>query len=107
MYYPDHISESLKTIFWFKLLKFFDADTEYAVCERNYSIPYLRRAVPPPGTMPSSTAALVALFHNTYLRRAVPPPGTMPSSTAALVAFKASVTRSFFSFTSTSLDPPI
>jgi hypothetical protein len=80
-YYPDHISESLKTIFWFKILKFFDADTGYAVCERNYSIPYLRRAVPPPGTMPSSTAALVA--------------------------FRASVTRSFFSFTSTSLDPPI
>lgn len=31
----------------------------------------------------------------------------MPSSTAALVAFNASVTRSFFSFTSTSLAPPI
>jgi hypothetical protein len=38
---------------------------------------------------------------------ATPPPGTMPSSTAALVAFMASVTRSFFSFTSTSLAPPI
>jgi hypothetical protein len=23
---PDHISESLVTIFWFKILKFFDAD---------------------------------------------------------------------------------
>ncbi len=23
---PDHISDSLKTIFWFKILKFFDAD---------------------------------------------------------------------------------
>jgi hypothetical protein len=23
---PDHISESLKTIFWVKILKFFDAD---------------------------------------------------------------------------------
>mmetsp|Transcript_70 Transcript_70/g.185 ORF Transcript_70/g.185 Transcript_70/m.185 type:complete len:348 (-) Transcript_70:698-1741(-) len=39
--------------------------------------------------------------------RAQPPPGTMPSSTAARVAFRASVTRSFFSPTSTSLAPPI
>ncbi len=23
---PDHISESLETIFWFEILKFFDAD---------------------------------------------------------------------------------
>jgi hypothetical protein len=23
---PDHISESLETIFWIKILKFFDAD---------------------------------------------------------------------------------
>ncbi|KAF2987406.1 hypothetical protein EK904_002445 [Melospiza melodia maxima] len=38
--------------------------------------------------------------------RAQPPPGTMPSSTAARVAFRASVTLSFFSFTSTSLVPP-
>lgn len=37
---------------------------------------------------------------------AQPPPGTMPSSTAARVAFRASVTLSFFSFTSTSLVPP-
>jgi hypothetical protein len=34
-------------------------------------------------------------------------PGTMPSSTAALVAFSASVTLSFFSPTSASLAPPI
>lgn len=39
--------------------------------------------------------------------RATPPPGTIPSSTAALVAHRASLTRSFFSLTSTSLDPPI
>ncbi len=38
--------------------------------------------------------------------RATPPPGTMPSSTAARVAFRASSTRSFFSFTSTSVEPP-
>ena len=44
---------------------------------------------------------------NSYLNRAVPPPGTMPSSIAALVAHNASLTRSFFSFISTSEDPPI
>ncbi len=25
---PDHISESAETIFWFKILKFFDADPD-------------------------------------------------------------------------------
>jgi hypothetical protein len=25
---PDHISESLETIFWIKILKFFDADAD-------------------------------------------------------------------------------
>src|SRR4029450_11792864 len=38
--------------------------------------------------------------------RATPPPGTMPSSTAARVACMASSTRSFFSLTSTSVEPP-
>ena len=28
---PDHISESLKTIFWVKILKFFDADPGYGI----------------------------------------------------------------------------
>src|SRR5271166_2757875 len=37
---------------------------------------------------------------------ATPPPGTMPSSTAARVACKASSTRSLRSFTSTSVAPP-
>eukprot|EP00835_Amoeboradix_gromovi_P006125 NODE_666_length_5382_cov_0.356048.p5 type:complete len:117 gc:universal NODE_666_length_5382_cov_0.356048:4016-3666(-) len=40
------------------------------------------------------------------LSKAVPPPGRIPSSTAAFVAFKASTYLSFFSLTSTSLDPP-
>ncbi len=40
------------------------------------------------------------------IRSAVPPPGTMPSSTAARVAFSASSTRSLRSFTSTSVAPP-
>src|SRR5215208_7006662 len=35
--------------------------------------------------------------------RTTPPPGTIPSSTAARVAWRASSTRSFFSFTSTSV----
>ena len=39
-------------------------------------------------------------------RRAVPPPGTIPCSTAALVAFNASSTLSFLSLTSTSVAPP-
>jgi len=39
-------------------------------------------------------------------RRAQPPPTTIPSSTAALVAFKASSTLSFLSLTSTSVAPP-
>ncbi len=29
MHIPHHISESLETIFWVKILKFFDADPEY------------------------------------------------------------------------------
>ena len=37
---------------------------------------------------------------------ATPPPGTMPSSTAARVAESASSTRSFFSFSSTSVAAP-
>lgn len=37
---------------------------------------------------------------------ALPPPGTIPSSTAARVALSASTNRSFFSPTSTSDDPP-
>ena len=41
-----------------------------------------------------------------HRKRAVPPPGTIPSSTAARVAHNASLTRSFFSLTSTSLEPP-
>jgi hypothetical protein len=30
MHIPDHISESLETIFWVKILKFFDADANPA-----------------------------------------------------------------------------
>jgi hypothetical protein len=37
---PDHISESLKTIFWVKILKFFDADPESGI--RDGKIPYPR-----------------------------------------------------------------
>jgi hypothetical protein len=28
---PDHISKSLETIFWVKILKFFDADPESGI----------------------------------------------------------------------------
>ncbi len=37
---------------------------------------------------------------------ATPPPGTMPSSTAARVAWSASSTRAFFSFISVSVAAP-
>ena len=40
------------------------------------------------------------------LTKMVPPPATMPSSTAALVAFRASSMRSFFSFISVSVAAP-
>src|SRR6516225_6347764 len=40
------------------------------------------------------------------IKQSHPPPGTMPSSTAALVAWVASSTRSFFSLTSTLVAPP-
>jgi hypothetical protein len=40
------------------------------------------------------------------LRRAIHPPATTPSSTAALVALRASSILSFFSFISTSLAAP-
>jgi len=51
-------------------------------------------------------ATLIAFNPGPQRINAVPPPGTIPSSTAARVAFSASVTRSFFSLTSTSLLPP-
>ncbi len=40
------------------------------------------------------------------LKKATPPPGTMPSSTAALVALRASSTLAFFSFISVSVAAP-
>ena len=52
---------------------------------------------------PSSFSASSALAARIS---AVPPPGTMPSSTAALVACIASSTRAFFSFISVSVAAP-
>ena len=48
----------------------------------------------------SSSKEVAALIY------ATPPPGIIPSSTAALVAAKASSTLSFFSFISTSVAAP-
>src|SRR5881398_1860934 len=59
--------------------------------------------------MPACTSGLRSAMRPTaFLARnsATPPPGTIPSSTAARVALSASSTRSFFSFTSTSVAPP-
>jgi hypothetical protein len=39
-------------------------------------------------------------------KKATPPPGTIPSSTAARVAWSASSTRAFFSFISVSVAAP-
>ena len=50
-----------------------------------------------------AAAACAALLATTY---AVPPPATMPSSTAARVALSASSMRSFFSFISVSVAAP-
>jgi hypothetical protein len=36
---PDHISESLETIFWVKILKFFDADPEAGIRDGKKSDP--------------------------------------------------------------------
>ena len=56
----------------------------------------------------SSPCKLVTSFFSsgTVERRATPPPGTIPSSTAARVAASASSMRSFFSFISTSVAAP-
>src|SRR5208283_1119065 len=59
--------------------------------------------------MPAWTSAFSSLSLRTAdlaRKSATPPPGTMPSSTAAFVACIASSTRSFFSLTSTSVEPP-
>src|SRR3989304_199006 len=56
----------------------------------------------------SSPSSVAASSSSTFWQRtrATPPPGTMPSSTAARVAERASSTRSFFSFSSTSVGAP-
>src|SRR5512133_1592469 len=54
----------------------------------------------PVRSSPSRASALTAAAE---LRRATPPPGTMPSSRAARVACSASSTRCFFSFISVSV----
>jgi len=55
-------------------------------------------AVSPEASIPSRAGII--------LRNAVPPPGTIPSSTAARVALRASSIRSFFSFNSVSVAAP-
>mmetsp|Transcript_20605 Transcript_20605/g.47072 ORF Transcript_20605/g.47072 Transcript_20605/m.47072 type:complete len:224 (-) Transcript_20605:841-1512(-) len=60
-------------------------------------------------SLPTFWSKLASSMFSSFLeeyRSAVPPPGTMPSSRAALVAFSASLRRSLTSLTSTSLAPP-
>ena len=55
----------------------------------------------------SSSSMALSLSRAFWPRtRATPPPGTMPSSTAARVALSASSTRAFFSFISVSVAAP-
>src|SRR3974390_2445306 len=54
----------------------------------------------------SSFVVLIRLSDSTARKSATPPPGKMPSSTAARVACVASSTRSLRSLTSTSVAPP-
>ncbi len=55
----------------------------------------------------SSPTALALANASTLRTRATPPPGTIPSSTAARVAFMASSTRALLSFISISEAAPI
>ena len=54
----------------------------------------------------SAFAVLTLSRADAAFKRAKPPPVTMPSSTAARVALRASSTLSFLSLTSTSVAPP-
>src|SRR5215213_5774215 len=61
-----------------------------------------------PITLPSSSGSKILNLSSAFAARtsATPPPGTMPSSTAARVACIASSTRAFFSFNSVSVAAP-
>jgi hypothetical protein len=61
-----------------------------------------------PATSPSVNDESLAKVYKPFeaYKRATPPPGTIPSEIAALVAQRASVTLSLISPTSTSLPPP-
>ena len=65
----------------------------------------LRTILAPVRSSPSSSLTSLSTA-GIALMVAVPPPATMPSSTAALVAFRASSMRSFLSFISTSVAAP-
>src|SRR5207237_7400468 len=56
--------------------------------------------------MASSSSTLIFSIAGMHRIRATPPPGTMPSSTAARVACMASSTRAFFSLSSVSVAAP-
>ncbi len=46
---PDHIAESLETIFWLKILKFFDADPGSGFRDGKNSDPGSGINIPDPG----------------------------------------------------------
>ena len=65
-----------------------------------------RRTMLTPVFSSPSTVSRSFLTSGMQSARATPPPATMPSSTAALVALRASSIRSFFSFISVSVAAP-
>ena len=73
------------------------------ICLNGSSIAFLSILIPISWSELSAFNLSVAVL---ALNKAVPPPGTTPSSTAALVACNASSTLAFFSFISTSVAAP-
>jgi hypothetical protein len=52
---PDHISENLETIFWVKVIKFFDADPESGMEKFGSGITDGKNSDPGSATLPKDT----------------------------------------------------
>lgn len=81
--------------------------SKFAVSNLSSSFEAYRSATPPPAKKKKKSLIYLPLVPFQMHSEKTSLPGTIPSSTAALVAFRASVTLSFFSLTSASLAPPI
>ncbi len=60
---PDHISESLETIFWVKILKFFDADPGSGDRDGKNSDPKWKHSDPASGIVPDPQYWLITVPH--------------------------------------------